>query len=151
MDINSKDFFDTYVTVLTKDQFNRLEDFTLGIIKTLHFTDEETIDLDSRLKTLNDLNQKLYRTASRNNQGIVFEKTGDLANAIKVYEENISEGYPATHSFIRLMVIYRKLKKHSEEIRVIDQGLSIMKDKNPGIFAQWSKRLVKAKNLAAYI
>ena len=70
--VTSKAFFEKYKSVLTKEQFDKFEDYTLGITKTLQYSDEEIADLDSRLNILNDFNEKLYRTAARNNEGIAL-------------------------------------------------------------------------------
>jgi tetratricopeptide (TPR) repeat protein len=145
--ITSNSFFEKYKTVLTQEQFDKFEDYTLGVTKTLQYSDEEVADLNLKLNILNDFNEKLYRTAARNNKGIALEKDGNIESAMKIYEENIKDGYPAIHSFQRLMIIYRKLKRYSDEVRVIEVGMSILSKKNPELSLEWSERLIKVNKL----
>ena len=62
--------------------------------------------------------QGLALCAALNNEGIELEKKGKEEEAIKVYERNISLRMPATHSYDRLLVIYRKRKDYDNELRV---------------------------------
>lgn len=74
---------------------------------------------------------KLNQCASLNNQGIELEKVGLIDEAIKVYEDNIEgDCYPATHSFERLMVLYRRRKDYANEIRVIEKAVSVFAKEN---------------------
>lgn len=73
----------------------------------------------------------LTACASLNNRGIELEKAGLIDEAIKVYEDNIKgDCYPATHSFERLMVLYRRRKDYSNEIRVIEKAVSVFAKEN---------------------
>ncbi len=128
--ISCAEFLKKYTRVLSHEQFNRIEDVSLGITEPITFSDEEIANLDSSLKELNAFNEKLNSTAERNNKGIVFETKGNIDDAIKIYEENIEVGYTAIHSFARLMVIYRKLKKYDDEIRVINKAIEIFTREN---------------------
>lgn len=67
----------------------------------------------------------LNETARRNNEGIALEKEGRVDEAISIYEENIADGYPATHSFDRLVVLYRKKKDAENEKRVIHRAFEV--------------------------
>lgn len=69
--------------------------------------------------------QRLRRTAELNNKGIALEKEGRIEEAIKVYEQNIQIGYPATHSYERLMILYRKRKDYGDEIRVARLAIDV--------------------------
>lgn len=61
-----------------------------------------------------------------NNKGSEFEKAGKLHAAIHCYEQNILPGcYPATHSFERLMIIYRKQNDYENEKRVILRAIEV--------------------------
>lgn len=68
--------------------------------------------------------------ATANNLGIQYEKEGNIDAAIEVYEKNILLDYPATHSYERLMVIYRKLNKYDKEIRIIEKAISVFSIEN---------------------
>jgi tetratricopeptide (TPR) repeat protein len=145
LNISAEKFFEKYKAVLSEEQYNRFEDFTLGISKSLNYSDKEIVNLDMKLEERNKFTEKLYKTASRNNEGIALEKKGDLDAAIKIYEENIEDGYPATHSFERLMIIYKKLKRFNDEIRIIELGISTFEDVNRDIIVKWQERLIRAK------
>lgn len=75
-------------------------------------------------------NVVLKNTAALNNRGAELEKAGDLNGAISSYEDNIALGYPATHAYSRLMVLYRKLKRPEDERRVILRALEVFGKEN---------------------
>jgi hypothetical protein len=70
------------------------------------------------------------RTADRNEAGREAEAQDNAEAAIKLYEENIKEGYPDPFAFDRLMVLYRKLKRYKDELRVIKRGIRVFTDAN---------------------
>lgn len=69
--------------------------------------------------------QLLQDTAARNNEGSAYEKLGRTDEAIAIYEENISDGYPALHAFERLMILYRRRKDYENEVRVIRRAIEV--------------------------
>lgn len=84
----------------------------------------------------------LNQCAELNDKGIALEKSGDISSAIAIYEENISGNcYPATHSFDRLIVLYRKSKDYENEIRVIKKAIKVLK------MEKYKERLIKANEL----
>lgn len=87
----------------------------------------------------------MHQTATNNNEGIAFEKQGDTASAIEVYEKNLEIGYPASHSYNRLMIIYHREKKYEDEIRVIKKAIEVFSlDANYNAdVIKWQKRLSK--------
>ena len=72
----------------------------------------------------------LAKVVDLNNAGIDMEKAGNLGEACSLYEKCLSIGYPAMHSFDRLMIIYSKLKKTEDEIRVIDAAIKVVVAEN---------------------
>lgn len=62
--------------------------------------------------------KEIALTASLNNEGIELEKNGKEDEAIIVYEKNVSRRCTATHSYDRLLVIYRKRKDVDNELRI---------------------------------
>lgn len=84
----------------------------------------------------------LASCAKLNNKGIALEKAGNIKAAIKIYEKNILNGYPAHHSHKRLMVLYHKQKDYENEIRVIERALEIF-----GNYPEYNERLIKVNKL----
>jgi tetratricopeptide (TPR) repeat protein len=75
-------------------------------------------------------NKLINKTAELNNKGIKLEKEGKIDEAIIVYEENIKSLHPATHSYERLMILYRKRKDVENEIRVIKIAIDVFSKAN---------------------
>lgn len=76
------------------------------------------------------LKEKIERCAALNNEGIRYEKLGEIDKAINVYEQNIADGYPATHSYERLMILYRKRKEYDKEISVAKRAIEVFGREN---------------------
>ena len=55
--------------------------------------------------------------------GAAEESEGNLEQAAKYYEESIKDERLDETPFNRLMIIYRKLKRYKDELRVIRQGI----------------------------
>lgn len=93
--------------------------------------------------------RRLHACCIRNNNGIMLEKNGAIDAAISEYEENIKEGYPALHSYNRLMVLYRKRKEYENEIRVIDYAMGVFSadDRYAQEIDKWRERRIKAEQL----
>lgn len=72
--------------------------------------------------------KKLKQCAKLNTKGKDYEKQGKIKQAIKTYEKNIEgDCYPATLSFDRLMILYRKAKDYDNELRVCEKAIAILK------------------------
>lgn len=84
----------------------------------------------------------LIQCSKRNSRGISFEKAGKIKSAIRVYEENIADGFPAHHSYKRLMVLYHKAKDYENEERVIYRALDVF-----GNYPEYNERLTKVSKL----
>lgn len=70
----------------------------------------------------------IHRTALLNNTGIELEKRGEIQEAIKIYEQNISYiDCDATLSYDRLLVLYRRQKDYENELRVCELATSKFK------------------------
>lgn len=83
-------------------------------------------DMEHRLSEHLSKEKALNHCAWLNNKGSEFEKEGKLRAAIHCYEQNIQPGcHPATHSFERLMIIYRKQKDYENEKRVICRAIEV--------------------------
>jgi tetratricopeptide (TPR) repeat protein len=72
---------------------------------------------------------KNYRLAlkieERNDAARLAEQDGNLAKAIKLYEQNIKEDYADEFAFERLIIIYRKQAEYKNELRVIKRGIEL--------------------------
>lgn len=109
-------------------------------------------DYDAMMKSVvatEEENKRLTETAAANNKGIDMEKKGDIDGAIAVYEENISKGYPATHSYQRLMILYRKRGDYDNEIRVIKAAINVFCKIQSSVIPEWERRMEKAESLRA--
>ena len=99
-------------------------------------------NIKSKRDQQNEFNKKLSMVSSLNSEGIDYEKEGKIDNAISVYEENIKIGYPAHHSFKRLMILYRKNKDYENERRVILRSIEVFPD-----WQEYKERLNKVEQL----
>ena len=95
-----------------------------------------------KYKEYKEREKKLSQCAKRNNNGIAFEKAGKIKSAIRVYEENITDGYPAHHSYKRLMILYHRAKDYENEQRVIYRALEVFGD-----YPEYNERLIKVSKL----
>lgn len=103
---------------------------------------------EKKLAVYKDDENSLQLTASNNNKGIAFEKQGDTASAIEVYEKNLEIGYPASHSYNRLMIIYHREKRYEDEVRVIKKAIEVFSSDvryNKDV-TKWQERLNKLTN-----
>lgn len=75
------------------------------------------------------------------------ERSGDIENAISIYERNILPGtYFTLHPYHRLCVLYRRQKDFDNEIRVIEAALSRFDPKSESKERQlFAERLEKAR------
>jgi tetratricopeptide (TPR) repeat protein len=53
------------------------------------------------------------------------EADGKLEEAAKFYEQVIKQNLVEDFPYDRLMIIYRKLKKYEEELRIINKGIKL--------------------------
>lgn len=90
----------------------------------------------SALEEYDEFNRRLGETCENNNRGIELEKLGQIDEAIKVYEKNISIGYLATHAYERLRIIYKRRKDPVNEIRVLRAGVALFGPANDERFLQ---------------
>lgn len=96
-------------------------DIPISVLKEVERNYKEAVERDA----------KLTRTATLNNRGIAYEKDGKIDLAISTYEKNIEgDCCPATHSFDRLMVLYRRQKDYDNEIRVILKAIDVFTEEN---------------------
>jgi tetratricopeptide (TPR) repeat protein len=114
------------------------------------FTVKATVlkEWEKKLAAYKDDENNLHQTATNNNEGIAFEKQGDIASAIEVYENNLRIGYLASHSYNRLMIIYHREKRYEDEVRVIKKAIEVFSSDsryNKDVI-KWQERLNKLTN-----
>ena len=99
------------------------------------------------------MNEKEFdKCFKRNLKGIKFEKSGKTEKAIILYEKNIKEGFDGSYPYDRLAIIYHKLGRLDDEIRVLKKAISVFEnisnrrgDKDVKL-AKFKKRLNKISN-----
>lgn len=111
--------------------------------KYIYITKEQLQRLEAMLEKKNKEEKVLQLTAELNNKGIAEEKKGNINSAIKFYEENIKIGGAATHSYERLMILYRKQKKYDNEISIIKIAIKTFSKENKRLYLN---KLSKTKN-----
>lgn len=122
--------------------FDELLDFQLSGAKYVNIPVGVLDELRHRKSERQKEDLLLSKCALLNNKGIEYEKDGMIEQAKLVYEENIALGYPAHHSFKRLMILYRKEKDYMSEERVILRALEVF-----GEYPEYIDRLVKVQRL----
>lgn len=89
----------------------------------------------------------LYRLLARINKAKEFEKSGDIAGAIQQHELNIRDT-PKWASVQRLAILYRKVGRLDDEVRLLEMAQGALKDINTEyILDLIAKRLSKARAL----
>ena len=86
--------------------------------------------------------ERVTTTVALNNKGTEQEKSGDEESAIATYEECIKTGYPATHAYDRLLVLYRKRKDYINEKRICQLAIDTFKNEK-----KYKDRLSKINDL----
>lgn len=124
------EFRQMYGMLLPESLKDDFFDLTIGK-KQLVYVDETLLATLRDAKEIRDAEEALLgRTVDRNSKGIIAERSGDIDTAIKLYEENIADGYPATHSYSRLAIIYRKLERFEDELRILDRTIDVYSKEN---------------------
>jgi len=140
--ININSFMRKYMSVMPMDLFTDLQKIELNGTNRVALTTSTIEYLNSILEERKAQNKKLSQCASLNNKGIAYEKNNKINLAIKTYEKNIELGYPAHHSFKRLMILYRKNKDYANERCVILRALEVFPD-----WSEYVDRLNKIEQL----
>lgn len=134
---------DKYMAFLPLDFFEFLNSEISNGRKSVFVHQSKLDEFAEQLRASKVQQRKLQQCTERNNKGRAYEKEGEIASAIRIYEQNIVEGcYPAHHSFKRLMMLYRKAKDYENENRVIMRALEVFPNHE-----EYLDRLVKNKSL----
>ena len=132
-----------YFKVMKPEEYDEYEDLILSGKSETYLTKDRIVDFENRLKPIEEKNKLLFETSERNNLGISLEKTGLVYDAIEVYEENVKDNYPATHSYDRLIILYVKLKNYNNASRVLQKYIKVFSNQNEERF---NKALSNPKN-----
>ena len=65
------------------------------------------------------------RAFDRNMKGKKFEQDGQIDEAIKCYERSVKDRFDGNFPYDRLAIIYRRLKRFSDEIRVLERAIEV--------------------------
>jgi hypothetical protein len=87
------------------------------------------------------------RLLARINKAKTLEKSGDIAGAIQQHELNVND-HPTWASVERLAILYRKVGRHDDEVRLLEQAI-ISLEKVASVFTkeQLVKRLERVRGL----
>jgi tetratricopeptide (TPR) repeat protein len=104
-------------------------------------------------KQLKEDDRKLGVQIKRNDKAYKLEKAKEYDKAIKLYQKNIDDGFCGVGPYLRLAIIYRKLKDIDSEIKILENGIKVFTalNENPeerdvsGEINKCEDRLQKAK------
>lgn len=65
------------------------------------------------------------RMVNNNLKGIVLEKEGRIDEAILLYEFNVKHRCDGDHPYERLAIIYHRLKRYDDELRVLERAIDV--------------------------
>jgi len=120
--------------------------------------DDDGDDEDLSWRTPEDL--RFSAQVDRNTQGIELEKSGRTSEAVALYEESIAEGFTGTHPYSRLIVLYHRVGRIENEIRVTERAIEVFRTERmsrgepeaPGRGeAYWVERLGTTQELKAQL
>lgn len=113
-----RSYLDRFIrgAIISDELLWAVEDAAGYVITTI----DELERMENKLAEYESKSRAHARCAELNNKGIELEKQGKIDAAIAIYEQNISgDCYPASHSFDRLRILYRKRKDYDNMVRVI--------------------------------
>ncbi|MEG1554637.1 MAG: hypothetical protein RRZ64_00370 [Rikenellaceae bacterium] len=126
--------------LIESETYMHLIELQLQGAKSANVPDGTLTELKRRKNEQAEKDKAISLCASLNNKGISLEKDGKIKAAIKTYEKNIENHYPAHHAYKRLMVLYHKQGDVMDEIRVLEIALCVFPD-----YPEYVKRLSKLK------
>lgn len=87
------------------------------------------------------------RLMARFSKAEALKKIGDIAGAIQQYELSIND-CPTWASVSKLAILYRKVGRHDDEVKLLEQSLIFLAKKNTEFILQKiAERLEKARKL----
>jgi hypothetical protein len=95
-----------------------------SMLLDLFKTNLDTDEMEAVLAVENDFSVVML---NRNLKGIELEKAGRIDEAIYEYEANIKDEFVGSHPYERLRIIYTRLHRYDDAIRVCAQFILILK------------------------
>lgn len=130
---------DKMMSCVPEEVFWRSQDALWNNKKYVEVSEQEYRTIMERYKKKQLDERRLSECVELNNKGIELEKNGETDAAIEVYEKNIKPGcWPARHSFDRLLVLYRKRKDYTNELRVCKAAIELFDGE-----VKYKERMVK--------
>lgn len=130
---------DKMISCVPEEVFWRSQDALWNDEKYVEVSEQEYRTMMERYKKKQLDERRLSECVELNNKGIELEKNGEADAAIEVYEKNIKPGcWPARHSFDRLLVLYRKRKDYTNELRVCKAAIELFDGE-----VKYKERMVK--------
>lgn len=130
---------DKMMSCVAEEVFWRSQDALWNNKKYVEVSEQEYRTIMERYKKKQLDERRLSECVELNNKGIELEKNGETDAAIEVYEKNIKPGcWPARHSFDRLLVLYRKRKDYTNELRVCKAAIELFDGE-----VKYKERMVK--------
>lgn len=156
MEIDIASFLKRYTGFIPEETFMDILRKQLNGESSCSITEDAYNETLKKLQEYKLWNTELSEVSYYQNLGMDYERKNDLENAVKSYEKAITLGEESPrikinnylHSVERLAIVYRKLKRYDDEVRVILIGLKYQ-DVNPSdnYYVRLRKRLAKAESL----
>lgn len=148
--ININAFTKKYMTAIPAHLFSELSQRQMQGFNYADISSSVITMIDNMLADRKAEDKRWQQCARLNNKGKEHEKAGKISLAIKTYEKNIEgDCCLASHSFTRLMVLYRQQKDFDNEIRVIEKAIDLFgsDSRYDGDIEKWIARLEKTSGL----
>ncbi|MBI4491392.1 MAG: hypothetical protein HY690_01180 [Chloroflexi bacterium] len=70
--------------------------------------------------------ERLERQTARNLEGLELERAGRVDEAVRLYEQNLQEGFAGDWPVARLVGIYTARGQLQEAARVLERGIEVL-------------------------
>ena len=156
MEIDIASFLRKYTGFIPEQTFIEILKKQLNGESSCSITEDAYNDTLRKLREHKQWEAEWSEVSYYQNLGMDYERKKDLENAVQSYEKAITLGESSQkvkinaylHSVERLAIVYRKLKRYDDEVRVILIGLRYQ-DVNPSdnYYVRLRNRLLKAESL----
>lgn len=156
MEIDIASFLKRYTGFIPEETFIDILKKQLNGESSCSITEDVYNETLKKLQEHKQWNTEWSEVSYYQNLGKDYERKNDLENAVKSYEKAITLGEESPriiinnylHSVERLAIVYRKLKRYDDEVRVILIGLKYQDvNSSDNYYVRLRKRLAKAESL----